>query len=118
MSYVKLKNAAGNFTSPTLQSTSAAAAGITLPDDMKIMITNSSNPDAYPIVGFTWILAYANQTNQVKGYALVKMLWWAIHDGQQYCSALNYGSLSADAVAKAENEILSIKYNRQPLLTR
>jgi len=118
LSYAKLKNAAGNFISPTLQSTSAAAASITLPDDMKIMITNSTNADAYPIVGFTWILAYQNQTNQAKGYGLVKMLWWAIHEGQQYCSALNYGSLSTDAVTKAENQILSIKYNGQPLLTR
>ena len=116
--YARLKNTAGNYVSPSLESTSAAAAGVTLPDDMKVMITNSPNPDAYPIVGFTWILAYVNQTDQAKGYTLVKMLWWAIHDGQQYNAALNYGTLSSDAVAKAENEILSIKYNGQPLLTR
>ena len=116
--YAKLKNASGNYVSPTLASTAAAASGITLPDDMKIMITNSANANAYPIVGFTWILAYQNQANQAKGEAVVKMLWWAIHDGQQYCAALNYATLSADAVTKAENEILSIQYKGQPLLTR
>lgn len=116
--WVLLKNAAGNYEAPTLAGTTAATVGVPLPDDMKVMITNSTNPDAYPICGFTWVLAYVNQTNQAKGEALVKVLWWAIHDGQQYCASLNYGSLSADTVTKAENEILSIKYNGQPLLTR
>ena len=88
-----------------------------LPDDMKVMITNSTNPDAYPIAGFTWILAYVNQTNKNKGTLLVNMLWWAIHDGQQYGNPLDYAPLSSDAVKKAETEIKSIKYQGQPLLT-
>jgi phosphate transport system substrate-binding protein len=115
--YAQLQNASGNYIAPSLATASKASDGITLPDDTKVMITNSSNPDAYPIVGFTWILVYANQTDKVKGEALVKILWWAIHDGQQYNGALSYPSLPASAVTKAENEILSIKYQGQPLLT-
>jgi phosphate transport system substrate-binding protein len=114
--YAVLKNAAGNYIAPSLASTTKAAEDINLPDDMKVMITNSSNPDAYPIAGFTWILAYVNQTDKDKGEALVKMLWWAIHDGQKYAAPLDYASLSSTAVTKAENEILSIKYQGQPLL--
>ena len=82
--WVLLKNAAGNYEAPSLAGTTKATEGVTLPDDMKVMITNSTNPDAYPICGFTWILAYVNQKDQAKGQALVNMLWWAIHDGQQY----------------------------------
>jgi phosphate transport system substrate-binding protein len=85
---------------------------------MKVMLTNSSNPEAYPIVGFTWILAYVNQKDRVKGEALTKMLWWAIHDGQQYTAPLTYAGLAAPAVLKAENAILSMKYQGQPLITR
>ncbi len=92
--------------------------GVTLPDDMKVMLTNSSNPNAYPIVGFTWILAYATQTDKTKGQALVNMLWWAIHDGQQFNQALTYASLAPAAVTKAENEILSIQYQGQPLKSK
>ncbi len=84
ITYATLKNAAGNYITPSLASTTKAAEGVTLPDDMKVMLTNSANPDAYPIVGFTWMLVYVNQTDKAKGEALVKMLWWAIHDGQQY----------------------------------
>jgi phosphate transport system substrate-binding protein len=118
ISYAILKNAAGNYIAPSLASTTKAAEGITLPDDMKVLITNSPNPDAYPIAGFTWILAYVNQTDKDKGTALVNMMWWAIHTGQQYTTPLDYAPLPADAVTKAENEILSIKYQGQPLLKR
>jgi phosphate transport system substrate-binding protein len=118
IAWAQLQNAAGNYIEPSLEATTKAAEGVTLPDDMKVMITNSTNPDAYPIAGFTWILAYVNQTDQAKGLALVNVLWWAIHDGQQYTTALDYAPLSSTAVAKAENEILSIKYQGQPLLRR
>ena len=94
------KNGAGNFIEPSLAATTRAAEGVTLPDDMKVMLTNSSNPDAYPIVGFTWMLVYVNQKDKVKGEALAKMLWWAIHDGQQYTEPLTYASLAAPAVQK------------------
>lgn len=116
ITYALLQNSSGNFVEPTLASTSAAAAGVTLPDDMKIMLTNSSNPDAYPIVGFTWLLVFVNQTDKDKGTALVNVLWWAIHDGQQYTNPLFYGALSADAVKKAEAEIKTINYQGQTLL--
>ncbi|MDO8687924.1 MAG: phosphate ABC transporter substrate-binding protein PstS [Dehalococcoidales bacterium] len=116
--YATMQNAKGNYIVPSLVSTTAAAQGVTLPDDTKVMLTNSDNPDAYPIVGFTWILAYANQTDKNKGQTLVNFLWWAIHDGQQFTEPLGYAKLSSLAVTRAENEILSIKYQGQPLLTR
>lgn len=118
LAWAKLQNVSGTYMEPSLASASKAAEGVALPDDMKIMMTNSSNPDAYPIVGFTWILVYVNQTDKAIGTTLVKMLWWAIHDGQQYNEALSYPRLPAAAVTKAENEILSIKYQGQPLLSR
>ncbi len=83
---------------------------------MKVLLTDSSNPNAYPIVGFTWILAYVNQSDQAKGQALVYYLWWSIHDGQQFNKDLLYASLSPEAVKKAEAEIKSISYQGQPLL--
>ena len=110
-----LKNAAGQWVQASEGSTTAAAAGVTLPDDMKVMVTNSSNPMAYPIVGFTWILVAKEQTDQAKGKALVDMLMWAIKDGQTFAPALNYAPLSPDAAAKAEVLIRSITYNGMAL---
>jgi phosphate transport system substrate-binding protein len=110
-----VQNAAGEWVQASHGSTTAAAAGVTLPDDMKVMITNSPNPLAYPIAGFTWILANREQTDQAKGKALVDMLMWAITDGQQYTVELGYAPLSPDAVMKAEALIRSITYQGVPL---
>lgn len=118
MTYATLQNAAGNYIVPSLTTATNAAEGVTLPDNMQVMLTNSTNPQAYPIVGFTWILAYVNQPDKAKGQTLVNFLWWAIHDGQQFTEPLSYARLSGAAVIKAENEILSINYQGQPFLTR
>ena len=110
-----LKNAAGEWVAASEGSTTAASAGVTLPDDMKVMVTNSTNPAAYPIVGFTWILVNKEQADEAKGKALVDMLLWAIKDGQAYTSALNYAPLSPDAAAKSEALIRSITYQGMAL---
>jgi len=67
-----LQNSSGSYISPSLDFRSKKRPKAwTLPDDMKVMITNSPNAAAYPIVGFTWILAYVNQTDKAKGTELV-----------------------------------------------
>ena len=114
----KMRNKAGNDILPSLESATAASEGVSLPDDMRVMITNSPAPQAYPIVGFTWILVCANQTNQTKGQLLVDLLWWVIHDGQEFCSDLGYPRLSTAAVLKAEALIRAIKYDGQQIYTK
>ena len=111
----KVMNSSGKFIMPSTYSASVATEGVALPDDMRIMITNSSEPEAYPIVGYTWIIVYANQKNELKGKALVDFLWWAAHDGQNYCEELYYVKLSPSALEKVEALIKSIKYKGEPI---
>ena len=80
-----------------------------LPDDMKVMLTNSPNPDAYPIVGFTWLLVFQQQDG-AKGQAVVDMLTWALNDGQAFAPELDYAPLSPAAHAKAMALVQSITY--------
>ena len=115
MARALLKNASGNYVEPTIAATTIAAQGVPLPDDMKVMITNSPNPKAYPIAGFTWILVYQQERHCTEGRALVDMLWWAIHEGQHYATPLQYAPLPTDAVNKAEDQIRSIECNGKPL---
>ena len=110
-----MQNSSGNYIAPSIASASAAANGVTLPANMLVMITNSSNPTAYPIVGFTWLLVYQNQTNQVKGQELVNLLWWILTRAQTYNASLTYPQLPAAAITIAEAEVNSITYNGQPL---
>lgn len=114
--YAMLKNQAGKFLYPTLAGTTAAAAGVTMPDDFRVSIVNSPAPDAYPIVGFTWLLVYKEQDDPVKGKALVDMLWWAIHDAQKYAEPLQYARLPEPVVKKLEAKLKTITYQGKPLL--
>ena len=116
--WVQLKNKAGKFLEPSIDGTTAAAAGITIPADMKILITDQSGADAYPIAGFTWVLAYVNQTDAAKGETLAHYLWWAIHDGQAYAKDLDYGPLSSDAVKAAEAQIMKLMCGSSPCLSQ
>ncbi len=111
-----IKNADGEFVSPSLESITAAAASAAgqMPDDLRISITNAAGKDAYPIASFTYILVYKDQTDAAKGKPLADFLWWAIHDGEQMAKDLSYAPLPAEVVAKAEQKIKSINYQGKP----
>jgi phosphate transport system substrate-binding protein len=117
LSSATVQNQAGRFIKPSLESASAAAQGVSLPDDTKFMITNSPNPEAYPIVSFSWILAFVDAEKPEKGRTLAHFLWWSIHDGQAYADALLFPRLPGDAVKKAEALILSLRCAGEPCLT-
>lgn len=112
----QVKNKAGKFVTPNMKTASLAAQGVPLPEHMRVKLVNSANPEAFPIVGFTWLLAYTNQSDPAKARALTRMLWWAIHDGQQYCEALDYAPIPGDAVKLAEALIKKITVNGKQAL--
>ncbi len=113
-----IRNQAGRFVEPSIESTSAAAAGAAknMPSDFRVSLTNPPGEDAYPVAGFTWLLVYRNQADEVRGRALVKFLWWAIHDGQKYAPDLLYAPLPAPVVKMVEAKIGQITYGGKPLL--
>ncbi len=119
MPYGAVQNKKGNFVQATLASTSLAA-NISLPDDLKVSLTNTDSPDGYPISGFTWILVYQEQSyagrSLEKAKELVKLLRWMIHEGQVYAEPLHYAPLSKTAVEKAEKLIKSISYKGTPVM--
>jgi phosphate transport system substrate-binding protein len=111
--FASLKNASGTFVTPSLAS-SAAAAAVTLPDDLRIVIVNSPGADAYPISAFTWILVYREQNyagrTLAQAQALKKLLTWMLTDGQAINEGLSYAKLPASAVTKALALVNSLTY--------
>ncbi len=104
-----VKNGAGKFVTASTASISAAADGIALPDDLRlVLIGKITNPEAYPITTWTWLLAYTDQKDPAVATALTRFLWWATHDGQGYAKDLGYAPLPAAAIAKDEVNILKI----------
>ncbi len=119
MSFAKLQNKAGHFITPNLASTSAAS-NIELPADSKVSLTNTDAVDGYPISGFTWALIYTeqnyNKRSEARAKNLAKLLWWNIHEGQQYCSDLHYAPLSPAAIEVAEAILKTATYNGKIIL--
>jgi phosphate transport system substrate-binding protein len=110
-----VKNSSGNYVTPSLESVTAAAAGVAenIQPDLRASIVNAPGPDAYPISGFSWLLVYKDQRDPAKATAVTRMLWWAIHDGQRFNADLGYSPLPDGIVRKAEDKILSVTVNGQ-----
>lgn len=119
MPFAKVQNKTGVFVTPSIASTSAAG-NIQMPPDSKVSLTNTDAADGYPISGFTWALLYKEQNyngrSKDRAQKLVKLLWWNIHEGQQYCEGLNYAPLSQSAVKIAEDILKSSTYSGKQIL--
>jgi len=107
--WAQLQNKAKKFLDPSLDGAAAAADITNLPDNMEVSITDSSNPNAYPISGFTWILAYENQTDPAKADAVAQLVNWMVTDGQKFAAPLEYAPLKGAAVKKAQALVKKIK---------
>lgn len=116
----EIRNSAGAFVAPSAAGATACAnaAATTLPADLRLMIAGCTGTDQaiYPISGFSWVVLYTDQKDAARGKALVTVLDWLIHDGQQYGTALDYAPLPASVVAKATARLQTVTANGQPLL--
>jgi phosphate transport system substrate-binding protein len=85
--YASLRNHTGYFTRPTPAALTAAAQGISVPDDFRTFIVDPQGAEAYPMVGFSWIIVWKDLANLPgatpdKAQALLNFLWWGLHQGQ------------------------------------
>lgn len=117
LSYATLKNKAGNFIVPSLESVTAAAMSESgnMPSDLRVSITNADGKNSYPISGFTWLLVYQNQKDLQKGKAMVNFLKWAMEEGEAYAPALYYAPLPKEVVKLNQKKIASLRYNGKPI---
>lgn len=112
-----IRNKAGNFVEPSLDSVAAAAAGSvgTMPEDLRTQITDPEGANAYPAASYTYILVYKDQADPVKGKAIADFLWWAVHDGEKFVQDLHYAPLPDEVVKKVEAKINSMTSGGKPL---
>jgi phosphate transport system substrate-binding protein len=121
-----VRNAAGNFIVPTvdtIRNAAAAATGTPDPNDLRLHIVNAAGDQSYPIATYTYILIYKDMsanpgTSPAKAKALAKFLWWAIHDGQKYAADLIYVPLPQNIVSADEHLLMSLTYQSQQLIAQ
>ncbi len=110
-----LQNNSGHFVKADAN-TISASADMEIPDDTRLMITNSSNPDAYPISTFTWIVVYKeqnyNQRKEEQAKALVDLLSFITSkQGQEIAAVTYYAPLSETTLEKTQKLIASITFD-------
>ncbi len=125
--YASLQNAAGKWVMPNLASALAAEGKLpeALPpsdgDWQGINILNSPDPNAYPLVTFTYFIIYQNLStlptmDLAKAKALVGFAWYLVHDGQSLGVALGYDPLPAKVVQIDEVGLQSVVFQGQSLI--
>ncbi len=96
-----LENQAGQFVIPSSSSGAKALADVAMPEDLRVFIPDPTAAEAYPIVTYSWILAYANYADAAKGEALKALLNWGLSEGQQFSEALGYIPLPSAVTEQA-----------------
>ncbi|NTU81508.1 MAG: phosphate ABC transporter substrate-binding protein PstS [Chloroflexales bacterium] len=114
----QVKNAAGNYITPSLESTSAAADGITIPANLVVSLTNSPNPQAYPVAGFTYLLVRASTYKDLtKAQALTDFIYWGLTEGTGAATRLGYAPLPGGVRVKAIEQLRKVAVDGQPVFT-
>jgi phosphate ABC transporter phosphate-binding protein len=106
----RVKNRAGNFIAPSLESVTAAAEALTdIPADLRLPLLDAAGVDAYPVVGMTYALVYRNQAGNPAGRELIAFLRWATHEGQAYVKELYYAPLPPELVRRIDAALATVK---------
>jgi phosphate ABC transporter phosphate-binding protein len=107
----QVKNRAGTFIEPKLESVTAAAAGSLeqIPEDLRYSLTDAPGKDSYPVAGTTWAIIYADQSNNPKAAELIEFLIWVTHDGQTYLKELKFAQLPPELVKLIDDKLATVK---------
>jgi phosphate transport system substrate-binding protein len=118
--YAVIKNSAGKFVEPSLESVTAAAAAAKLkPDtDFRVSITNPPGENAYPIASFTWLLVHKDNKDAGKAKLIKDFLTWMIGpEPQKMATELKYAPLPAEVVSLIQARLPTLKAGGKSIAT-
>ncbi len=115
-----VKNKSGSYVEGTLQSTTAAGAGLKIPSDLRYSAINAPGAQAYPIASQTFVIVYKDLckagVKQPAAKALAKFLNYGLSPaGQKSAQQLQYAPLPAALLSKAQANVKSLECNGSPL---
>ena len=113
-----IANQAGKYVEPSIESATAAAAGVSaaLPpnSDFRISIVNALGADAYPITSFTWLLIPKTIPSAKKQKQLTDFLRWYLTQGETSAASLDYAPLPQPLIAVLTARVDSISAGTAP----
>jgi phosphate transport system substrate-binding protein len=110
--YASIKNSAGTFVEPSLESVTAAAGSARFaPDtDFRVSITNAPGANSYPISSFTWLLVRRDTRDPARARQLRDFLTWMISpEAQQIAKELHYSPLPLEVVTLIRSRIAGLR---------
>jgi phosphate transport system substrate-binding protein len=116
--YAQVKNAAGMYVQPSLESVTAAAASAKFEKgtDFRVSITNAPGAASYPISSFTWLLVRPNMKDAAKAKALKTFLEWMVTpEAQAMAGQLNYAPLPKEVVVLVQDRLKTLKAAGKPI---
>ncbi len=108
----EIKNKAGVFVSPTLESVSAAAAGVELAadTDFRVSIVDAAGAAAYPVSSFTWLLVSPDVADVEKATAIKAFLTWMTGpEAAAMARELHFAPLPASVAERVTARIATLK---------
>jgi phosphate transport system substrate-binding protein len=110
MSFVALKNKAGNYIVPNQQSIADAAAGANFKvKGMAPDLLDQTAKNAWPITTATYMLAYEKGSDAAKQKGVVDFYTWSLNNGQKMAADLGFVALPSNVVKMVEAEMQNIK---------
>ena len=110
MTFVALKNKAGNYIVPSQQSVADAAAGANFKvKGMAPDLLDQSHKNAWPITSATYMLAYEKGDDAAKQKGVVDFFTWSLNNGQKMAEELGFVALPPSVVKMVEAEMKNIK---------
>jgi phosphate transport system substrate-binding protein len=104
-----LENKAGAYVAPSGETAAKALSAVVLPENLRAFLTDPEGKDSYPIVTYTWLLAYQNYDDPDKLKALKEVLNWSLTDGQAFAEELGYVPLPETVVQKVQAKLETIQ---------
>jgi phosphate transport system substrate-binding protein len=104
MTYLSMRNAAGNWVQPSAATFQAAAAGADWKNarDFNLVITNAPGDQAWPITATNFILMYKQPQDARRSANAMAFFKWAFENGQAQAEALDYVALPPELVQQIE----------------
>lgn len=100
LKFAALENKGGKIVAATDESAAKTLEAVTLPADLRAFITDPEGADSYPIVTYTWILAYKKYAEPAKAKAVEAAIEYALTDGQKIAKELGYVPLPQAVITK------------------
>jgi len=109
MTFVALKNKAGNYIVPSQQAVADAAQGVNFKiKGMAPDLLDQGHSNAWPITTATYVLVYEKGADASRQKGVVDFLTWSLNNGQKMAEEIGFLPLSDDVVKMVETEMKRI----------